>query len=126
MELAEDNENNSYKAAIDCVLCSEQFFGKASIMAVGLHCDRLCYSYITKQRLFKLLSKAIRSSGTSWAEHVTRMRFIRTVGLIKIVIGKPADKRPLWRNRCRWEDNIKMDFKISRARSCGLDSTGSE
>ena len=26
-------------------------------------------------------------------------------------MGKPEGKRPLGRPRCRWEDNIKMDFQ---------------
>jgi hypothetical protein len=25
-------------------------------------------------------------------------------------VGKPEGKRPLGRPRCRWEDNIKIDF----------------
>ena len=29
----------------------------------------------------------------------------------KIVIGKPAGKRPLGKLRRRWEDNIRMDLK---------------
>ena len=24
---------------------------------------------------------------------------------------KPGEKRPLWRPRCRWEDNIKLDLQ---------------
>jgi hypothetical protein len=28
-----------------------------------------------------------------------------------ILVGKPEGKRPLGRPRCRWEDNIRMDFK---------------
>jgi hypothetical protein len=28
-------------------------------------------------------------------------------------VGKPEGKRPLWRPRCKWEDNIKMDFSGS-------------
>jgi len=27
----------------------------------------------------------------------------------RVVLGKPEGKRPLWRPRRRWEDNIKMD-----------------
>jgi uncharacterized protein YciW len=27
------------------------------------------------------------------------------------VVGKPEGKRLLWRPRCRWEDNIKMDLQ---------------
>jgi hypothetical protein len=28
-----------------------------------------------------------------------------------ILVGKPERKKPLWRPRCRWEYNIKMEFK---------------
>ena len=28
----------------------------------------------------------------------------------KILTGKPTGKRPLWRRRRRWEDNIRMDL----------------
>ena len=31
--------------------------------------------------------------------------------LSKFFTGKPTGKRPLGRPRCRWEDNIRMDFK---------------
>jgi hypothetical protein len=27
------------------------------------------------------------------------------------LVGKPEGKRPLGRPRCRWVDNIKMEFK---------------
>ena len=29
----------------------------------------------------------------------------------RILVGKSDGKRPLGRLRCRWEDNIKMDFR---------------
>jgi hypothetical protein len=29
----------------------------------------------------------------------------------KILVGKPEGKRPLGRNKRRWEDNIKMDLR---------------
>jgi hypothetical protein len=29
----------------------------------------------------------------------------------RILVGKPKGKRPLGRHTCRWEDNIKMDFR---------------
>ena len=29
----------------------------------------------------------------------------------KILTGKSTGKRPLWRPRCRWEDNIRMDLE---------------
>jgi hypothetical protein len=28
----------------------------------------------------------------------------------RLLVGKPEGKRPLGRQRCRWIDNIKMDF----------------
>jgi hypothetical protein len=28
----------------------------------------------------------------------------------RLLVGKPEGKRPLGRPRCRWIDNIKMDF----------------
>jgi hypothetical protein len=30
---------------------------------------------------------------------------------IRFLVGKPEGKRPLGRNRRRWEDNIKMDLQ---------------
>jgi hypothetical protein len=33
-------------------------------------------------------------------------------------VGKPEGKRPLGRPRCRWVDNIKMDFR--EIGSCGM------
>ena len=32
-------------------------------------------------------------------------------GVHKVLVGKPEVKRPLWRPRRRWEDNIKMDLQ---------------
>ena len=29
----------------------------------------------------------------------------------KMLTGKPLGKRPFWRTRSRWEDNIRMDLK---------------
>ena len=34
-------------------------------------------------------------------------------------MGKPEGKRPLWRPRRRWEDNIKMDLQ-EVGRGCGV------
>ena len=44
-----------------------------------------------------------------WVGHVARMEEGRDVH--KVLVGKPEGKRPLGRPRCRWEDNIKMDFQ---------------
>jgi hypothetical protein len=32
-------------------------------------------------------------------------------GVYRVLVGKPEGKRPLGRPKCRWEDNIKMDFQ---------------
>jgi hypothetical protein len=29
----------------------------------------------------------------------------------RVLVGRPEGKRSLGRPRCRWEDNIKMDFR---------------
>jgi len=29
----------------------------------------------------------------------------------RVLVGKSEGKRPLWRPRLRWEDNIKMDLQ---------------
>ena len=44
-----------------------------------------------------------------WVGHVARMGEGR--GVYKVLVGKPEGKRPLWRPRRRWEDNIKMDLR---------------
>ena len=44
----------------------------------------------------------------------------------KVLVGKPEEKRPLGRPRCRWEDNIKMDLQeVSGKGLWGLDGVGS-
>jgi hypothetical protein len=44
-----------------------------------------------------------------WVGHVASMGEMRHA--YKILIGQPADKRPLGRPRHRWEDNIVMDHR---------------
>jgi hypothetical protein len=29
----------------------------------------------------------------------------------RILVGKPEEKRPLRRPRCKWEDNIRLDLR---------------
>ena len=43
------------------------------------------------------------------AGHVARMEEGRSS--FKILTGKPTGKRPVWRPRHKWEDNIRKDFK---------------
>jgi hypothetical protein len=44
-----------------------------------------------------------------WAGHVARMG--ETIGVYRVLVGKPEGKRPLGRPRRIWEDNIKMDLQ---------------
>jgi len=32
-------------------------------------------------------------------------------GVYRVFVGKPEEKRPLGRPKCRWADNIKMDLQ---------------
>ena len=41
-----------------------------------------------------------------WAGHVARMQ--EGKGVSKMLNAKPTEKRALGRQRCRWENNIKM------------------
>ena len=51
----------------------------------------------------------IKSRRLRWAGHVARMEEGRNA--FKILTCKPTGKRPLWRPRSRWEDNIRMDLE---------------
>ena len=44
-----------------------------------------------------------------WAGHLARMGEER--GAYMVLVGKPEGKRPLWRPRRRWVDNIGMDLQ---------------
>jgi hypothetical protein len=46
----------------------------------------------------------------------TRSRYWRQEGAYKVLVGRPERKRPLERHGCRWEDSIKMDQDVGRAR----------
>jgi hypothetical protein len=51
-------------------------------------------------------SRRMRRTG-----HVARMGEMRTAFVI--LVGKLEGQRPLGRPRRRWEDNIKMDIKVT-------------
>ena len=53
--------------------------------------------------------RVITSRRLRWAGHVVRMEEGRSA--FKIVTCKPSGKRPSWRPRRRWEDNIRMGLK---------------
>jgi hypothetical protein len=51
----------------------------------------------------------IKSRRVRWAGHVARMGEGR--GAYRILVGRPEGRRQLGRTRCKWEENIKMDFQ---------------
>ncbi|KAJ4440944.1 hypothetical protein ANN_10793 [Periplaneta americana] len=51
----------------------------------------------------------IKSRRLRWAGYVARMGESRNA--YRVLVGRPEGKRPLWRPRHRWEDNIKMDLR---------------
>jgi hypothetical protein len=53
--------------------------------------------------------REIKSRRMRWAGHVALMWEGR--GVCRILVGSPEGKRPLWRPRRRWEDNIKIDLR---------------
>ena len=53
--------------------------------------------------------RVINSKKIKWAGLVVRMG-LGGRGVYRVLVGKPEGMRPLWRPRCRWEDNIKMDL----------------
>ena len=53
--------------------------------------------------------RVIKSRRLRWTGHVVRME--EGGSAFKILKGKPTGKRPLWRPRRRWKDNIRMDLK---------------
>jgi len=52
--------------------------------------------------------RANKSRRMRWAKHVAHMGESR--GVYRVLVGKPEGKRPLGRDRHRWEDNIMMDL----------------
>ena len=53
--------------------------------------------------------RVIKSRRMRWAGHMALMGEGR--GMYRVLVEKPEGKRPLWRPRGRWEDNIKMDLQ---------------
>jgi len=69
-----------------------------------LHNEELNALYSSPNIVWVIKSRKMR-----WAGHVARMGEERDV--YRFLVGKPDGKRPLGRPRCRWEDNVKMDFQ---------------
>jgi hypothetical protein len=73
------------------------------IKAKQLHNEELHNLYSSPNIIIMMKSRR-----TGWAGHVARMGEKRN--LCRILVGKPAGKRPLGRPRRRWVDHIKMDL----------------
>jgi hypothetical protein len=58
-----------------------------------------------------------------WAGHVACTGEERK--MYEVLLGKPERKRPLGRQRYRWEDGIRMDLREMLEGWCGVDSVGS-
>jgi hypothetical protein len=69
------------------------------------------------------ITRQIKSRRMRWTEHVARMGEERK--LYKVSVGKPERKRPLGRQRLRWEDGITMNLREIGWRWCEVDSVGS-
>jgi hypothetical protein len=65
----------------------------------------------------------IKSGRLRWAGHVARMGQHRK--LYKVSVGKPEEKRPLGRPRCRWENVMRMDLREVFWGGGDVDSFGS-
>jgi hypothetical protein len=79
---------------------------KANCMTGGwteLHNEELHNLYSSPSTIRMIKSRMMR-----WAEHVARKEEKRNA--YRLLVGKPEGKRPLGRQRRRWEDNIKMDL----------------
>jgi hypothetical protein len=68
-----------------------------------LHNEEL-HNLYSSPSIIKIKSRRMR-----WAGHVARMGETRNA--YKILVVKPARKRPLGRTKHRWVDNIKLNLK---------------
>jgi hypothetical protein len=53
--------------------------------------------------------RVIKARRMRWVGHVACMGDVS--GAYNILVGRPEGRRPLGRQRRRWEDNIKMDLR---------------
>jgi hypothetical protein len=56
-----------------------------------------------------IIIRMIRSRRMRWAGHVARIE--TKMNACRILVGKPEEKKPQGRQRRRWVDNIKIDFR---------------
>jgi hypothetical protein len=70
-----------------------------------LHNDELHSLYSSPN-----IVRVIKARRMRWAGHVARMGEGR--GVYRVLVGRPEGKRPLERPRHRWEDNVKLHFRV--------------
>jgi hypothetical protein len=71
-----------------------------------LHSGELHNLYSSPDIIRQIKLRRMRGAG-----HVAHMGEGRN--LYRVLVGKPEGKRPLERPRCRWEDGIKMDLRVT-------------
>ena len=54
--------------------------------------------------------RVVKSRRMGWAGYVARTGEGRVVH--RVLVGKSEGKRPLWKPRRRWEDNIMIDLQV--------------
>jgi len=69
------------------------------------------------------IARVIKSRRMRWVGHVAYM--VERRGAYRVLVGRPAENKPLGRPRCRWDDNIKLDLSGSGVGENGLDLSGS-
>ena len=72
-------------------------------------CYLFLFSDLFLRDIWYVIVRVVKSRRMRWAGHVARMGEDRDVH--RVLVGKPEGKRPLGRQRRRWEDNIKMDLQ---------------
>jgi hypothetical protein len=84
-----------------------------------LHNGELHYLYSSPDIIRQIKARRMR-----WVGHVAHMGEGRNV--YRVLVGKPEGRRPLERQRHRWEDGIKMNIReIGWGGGCGVDLPGS-
>jgi hypothetical protein len=69
-----------------------------------LHNKELNYQYFLPN-----IVRVIKSRRMRWAGHIARMG--ESIGVYRVLVGKPQGKRPFGRPRRRWEYKIQMDLR---------------